>query len=154
MWHLGLFEFRGATHLDPREILGGELTFLSFGNPMTQGGSLRASKVSVAISHGVTSTTHLISSCYAPRPRGELTLLPFGNPITQCVSLRRAAELSCGNLVRSDEHHSFNFELLRTSTKGRTDVSPPWNPHHSRYVIASEQSERGNLVNLIPGIAN
>ena len=31
---------------------------------------------------------------------------------------------------------SFNFELLRTSTKGRTDVSPPWNPHHSRCVIA------------------
>ena len=33
--HLGLFEFRGATHFDPREILGGELALLPLGYPMT-----------------------------------------------------------------------------------------------------------------------
>ena len=72
--HLGLFEFRGATHLDPREILGRALTLLPLGTPMTQGVSLRASTSPGGERGNLTRSdehhsVHLISSATHLDPR-------------------------------------------------------------------------------------
>ena len=71
--------------------------------------------------------------CYAPRPQRDIggrtrrfsPLEPPSLKVCHCEGRR-----SCPVAISV----CLNFEVLRTSTRGRVYTSPPWNPHYSRSV--------------------